>query len=60
MKLITLKEVIDAAVEFAEDCDPNVEVLKGNSTYDIKNISQFGIKPDVIIELGDKIYDGDI
>jgi len=51
MKLKDLKQAIDKASEYAGDTDPNVEVWWGEDEYKIKGISQFGVIPDVMIEI---------
>ena len=51
MKLATLKDMIDQAVEYAEGLDVDVEVYFGDDRYDIETVSQFGIVPDVVITL---------
>ena len=58
MKLKKLKEVIDQAVEYAGDCDPDVEIWVGDKkAYRIGRIGQYGLIPDVTISVGEKIYD---
>lgn len=58
MKLKLLKEVIDKAVDYAGDCDPDVEIWVGDKkAYRIESISQFGVVPDVTITVGEKIFD---
>ena len=58
MKLKKLKEIIDKAVEYAGDCDPDVEIWVGDKkAYRIGSIGQFGIVPDLTISVGEKIYD---
>lgn len=51
MKLAKLKEIIDKAVEYAEDTDPNVEIWLGEVEYFIKRIGQFGVIPNVTIDI---------
>lgn len=58
MKLKKLKAVIDQAVDYARDCDPDVEIWIGDKkAYRIGRISQFGVLPNVIISVGEKLYD---
>lgn len=57
MKLKELKLAIDKAVEYAGDCDVDVEVWYKNKGYRIGQIGQFGVIPDVVITIGEKIYD---
>ena len=57
MKLKELKKVIDKAVEYADGCDADVEVWLGKKGYRIRTIHQYGVVPDVIIELGEKFYE---
>ena len=51
MKLSKFKKQIDMAVKYAGDHDPDVEFWVGEKQYDIKNIGQFSIVPDVVISL---------
>ncbi len=58
LKLKQLKEIIDKAVEYAGDCDPDVEVWVGDKkAYRIGSIGQFGVIPDLTIHVGEKIFD---
>lgn len=58
MKLKELKTAIDKAVEYAGDCDPDVEIWIGDKrAYKVGRIGQFGVVPDVTIHVGKKIYD---
>ena len=58
MKLKELKKVIDKAVEYAGELDPCVEIWVGQKrAYTIGSVSQFGLVPDVLISVGEKIYD---
>jgi len=57
VKLRKLKEIIDGCVVRAEDCDPDVEVWFKKSYYDIREIGQFGVVPDVTITIGKKLGD---
>jgi len=58
MKLKELKSIIDAAVEYAGNCDPNVEIWIGDKrAYEIGRIGQYGVEPDVTIHVGKKIYE---
>ena len=58
MKLKKLKEIIDEAVEYAGDCDPDVEIWIGDKKgYRIGSIGQFGVIPDLTISVGEKFYD---
>lgn len=60
MKLKQLKTVIDQAVDYAGDCDPDVEIWIGEKkAYKIGHISQFGVLPNVIISVGEKLYDSE-
>lgn len=57
MKLRKLKELVDLAVENAGDCDPDVEIWFKKSIYDIRSVGQFGVIPDLTIEIGEKLFD---
>ncbi|USE39216.1 hypothetical protein [Endozoicomonas sp. SCSIO W0465] len=58
MKLKQLKALIDQCVDYAGDCDPIVEIWIGDQTaYQVGRISQFGVVPNVIISVGEKLYD---
>jgi len=58
MKLKELKSVIDQAVEYAGDCNPDVEIWIGDKkAYRIGRIGQFGVIPDLTISVGEKIFD---
>lgn len=58
LKLKQLKEIIDKAVEYAGECDPDVEIWVGDKRgYYIGSIGQFGVIPDVTIHVGEKFYD---
>lgn len=57
MKLKKLKEIIDKCVENAGDTDPDVEVWFKKAMYDIREIGQFGVVPDVTITIGEKLLD---
>lgn len=60
MKLKELKECIDIAVERAGECDPDVEIWIGEKrAHKIGSIGQFGFIPDVVISVGEKIYDSE-
>ena len=59
MKLKKLKEIIDQCVDRVGECDPDVEVWFKKSMYDIREISQFGIIPDVTIVIGEKLLELD-
>ena len=60
MKLKQLKTVIDQCVDYAGDCDPEVEIWIGDKkAYNIGRISQFGVLPNVIISVGEKLYDSE-
>ena len=60
MKLKMLKTLIDEAVAYAGDCDPDVEVWVGEKrAYRIGRIGQFGVVPDVTITVGEKVYDSE-
>ena len=56
MKLKKFKEIIDKAVEYAGDTDPNITVWRGNTEYEIKRVGQFEIIPDVTIDIKKKRY----
>lgn len=58
MKLLKLKEIIDECVKRAGNCDPEVEVWFKKSLYDIREIGQFGVIPNVTITIGEKLFDG--
>jgi hypothetical protein len=51
MKLKMLKGMIDQAVERAGESDPDVEVCLGEKAYEIVQVGQFHIVPDVIITI---------
>jgi len=51
MKLKQLKSCIDQCVVSAGKLNPNVEVWIGDKSYRIKEVSQFGVVPDVAITL---------
>lgn len=51
MKLLKMKEVIDQSVKAAEKTNPNIEFWIGNTEYELKDIGQFGVIPDVVITL---------
>lgn len=57
MKLKKLKEIIDLCVINAGDCDPDVEVWFKKAMYDIREVGQFGVIPDVTITIGEKLLD---
>ena len=57
MKLKELKKIIDECVERAGDCDADVEVWFKKSMYRIRSIGQFGVIPDVTIEIGPKEFE---
>lgn len=58
MKLKELKDMIDKAVEYAGDCNPDVEIWVGEKkAYKIGRVGQFGVVPYVTIHVGEKIYD---
>lgn len=60
MKLKELKTFIDMAVEFAGECNPDVEIWIGDKrAYKVGQVRQFGVVPDVTIHVGEKIYDED-
>lgn len=56
MKLKELKKIIDRAIEYAEDTDPNITILLETNTkeieFEIDNINQFRVIPDVCIHIG--------
>jgi len=58
MKLKEFARLINSAVEYAEDMNPEINViLKTNNVeryYDIDEVRQFQIKPDVCIWIGNK------
>lgn len=51
MKLRKLKEVIDKCLADAGDCNPEVTVWFHKKEYEIDRIGQFGIVPDVTINI---------
>lgn len=51
MKLKELKKIIDKCVKFAENTDPNVEIFCNEDEYEITRMGQFGVVPDVIIDI---------
>ncbi len=53
MKLSKLKEVIDKTVEYAENTDPSIIFYVGEDEYELDNIGQFGVIPDVTIHIHD-------
>ena len=53
MKLTKLKEVIDKTVEHAENTDPDVIFYVGGGEYELDNIGQFSVIPDVTIHIHD-------
>ena len=58
MKLKQLKAVIDQCVDYAGDGDPDVEIWIGDKkAYKIGHIGQYGVVPDVLISVGEKLYD---
>lgn len=58
VKLKQLKAVIDQCVDCAGDCDPDVEIWIGDKkAYKIGRIGQYGVVPDVLISVGEKVYD---
>lgn len=58
LKLKQLKDIIDKAVEYAGDFDPDVEIWIGDKKgYYIGSIGQFGFIPDLTIHVGEKFYD---
>lgn len=58
MKLKQLKALIDQCVDYAGGCDPIVEIWIGDQkAYHIGGISQFKVVPNVIISVGEKLYD---
>ncbi|WP_257283292.1 hypothetical protein [Endozoicomonas sp. SESOKO1] len=60
MKLKRLKAIIDQCVDYAGDCDPDVEIWIGDKkAYKIGRIGQFGVLPNVIISVGEKLYDSE-
>ncbi len=56
MKLKELKEAIDQAVAYAGDTDPDVEVVFKKTSYEIRELRQFSIMPDVMIYIGEKTF----
>lgn len=61
MTLKELKTIIDQAVDYAGDCDPDVEIWIGDKkAYNIGRIGQYGVVPNVIISVGEKVYDATI
>lgn len=58
MTLKDLKKVVDQAVENAGDTDPKVEIWIGSKkAYDVGTVSQCKLIPDVVITVGEKLYD---
>ena len=57
MKLREFKQLIDECVKRAGECDPDVEVHFKKACYDVRRIGQFGVVPDVVISIGEKIYE---
>lgn len=61
MKLLELKELVDQAVENAGKTAPyaDVEVWFKKKMYRITRVSQFGVVPNVSIELREKVINLD-
>ena len=59
ISLLELKRAIDKAVEYAgvtaEYCD--VEVHYKKKGYAVIGVGQFGVKADIFLEIGEKIFD---
>jgi len=51
MKLKELKKVIDKCCRKADRCNPDIEIWAGRKLYVIDDISQFGVIPDVVINI---------
>jgi hypothetical protein len=51
MKLKEFKKCIDKGVKYAGTCDPEIEFYIGEKLYEIKEIGQNVLIPDVIINL---------
>jgi len=53
MKLRKLRRILRQAAFNADGLNPQVEVCLGDKILRIKHIGQFGVVPDVVIELED-------
>ncbi len=58
MKLKDFQDCINQAVEYAGDTATHVdvEIFFKKTCYEVRKISQFGLIPDVIIEIGEKTF----
>jgi len=56
MKLKEFKIIIDSAVEYAGDTNPDIQCILSTKTkekeYDIDEVTQFGVIPNVTIHIG--------
>jgi len=61
MNLLELKDVVDTVLEHAGTCAEfaSVKVEFKGTSYEIREITQFGIVPDVFIRIGKKESDQD-